>query len=136
MMMENGRSMCSDTGFFSAVKIKVPNISQTEKLKLANADKLKNSGWYIYTSIKYYKMGFMRVCVSVWKLTGTLDVRKNSSRASREPSVEACTYTPFSSSFMALRVCFSSRINSSYKHRSSGCRKGHQCSNNCSFLLD
>lgn len=50
----------------------------------------------------------------IFVLTGTLDVRKNSSRASSEPSVDACTYTPFSSSFIAFSVCFSSLISSSY----------------------
>lgn len=46
-------------------------------------------------------------------LTGTLDTRRNSSKASRDPRVEAWTYTPFSSSLMEFRVCFSSRTSSS-----------------------
>lgn len=48
-------------------------------------------------------------------LTGILDVLKNSSRASSEPSVEACTYTPLSCSLMLLRADRKSRETSSRK---------------------
>lgn len=48
-----------------------------------------------------------------WVLTGILEVRKNSSRASREPSVEACTYTPLSCSLILLRADRKSRETSS-----------------------
>ena len=46
-------------------------------------------------------------------LTGILLVRKNSSKASNEPSVDACTYTPRSCSLILDKADFNSRVTSS-----------------------
>lgn len=50
-------------------------------------------------------------------LTGIFDVRKNSNRASNEPKVEACTYTPVAASLMWLKALFSSRATSSLENK-------------------
>ncbi|KAK2192953.1 hypothetical protein NP493_19g02017 [Ridgeia piscesae] len=44
-----------------------------------------------------------------------LEVRRNSSRASREPKVEACTYTPRSWSRMEARTSFNAFAISSFQ---------------------